>query len=106
MSIKHLGDRFDVHTGGNDNKFPHHEDEIAQSEGAVGHPVVSIWAHGGFLQMGGQKMAKSAKNIKRVTDLADAGHRPARLPLVHVPDPVPIRDGLHLRRRWRRRTIG
>jgi cysteinyl-tRNA synthetase len=76
MSIKHLGDRFDVHTGGNDNKFPHHEDEIAQSEGAVGHPVVSIWAHGGFLQMGGQKMAKSAKNIKRVTDLADQGIDP------------------------------
>jgi len=76
MSIKHLGDRFDVHTGGNDNKFPHHEDEIAQSEGAVGHTVVSIWAHGGFLQMGGQKMAKSAKNIKRVTDLADQGIDP------------------------------
>jgi cysteinyl-tRNA synthetase len=76
MSIKHLGDRFDVHTGGNDNKFPHHEDEIAQSEGAVGHPVVSIWAHGGFLQMGGQKMAKSAKNIKRVTDLAEQGIDP------------------------------
>src|SRR5918996_4478216 len=71
MSMKHLGERFDVHTGGNDNKFPHHEDEIAQSEGAVGHPVVSIWVHGGFLQMAGQKMAKSAKNIKRVTDLAD-----------------------------------
>jgi cysteinyl-tRNA synthetase len=76
MSIKHLGDRFDVHTGGNDNKFPHHEDEIAQSEGAVGHPVVSIWAHGGFLQMGGQKMAKSAKNIKRVIDLAEQGIDP------------------------------
>jgi cysteinyl-tRNA synthetase len=76
MSIKHLGDRFDVHTGGNDNKFPHHEDEIAQSEGAVGHPVVSIWVHGGFLQMGGQKMAKSAKNIKRVTDLAAQGLDP------------------------------
>ncbi len=76
MSIKHLGDRFDLHTGGNDNKFPHHEDEIAQSEGAVGHPVVSIWAHGGFLQMGGQKMAKSAKNIKRVTDLAEQGIDP------------------------------
>jgi cysteinyl-tRNA synthetase len=71
MSIKHLGRRFDVHTGGNDNKFPHHEDEIAQSEAATGHPVVSIWVHGGFLQMGGQKMAKSAKNIRRVPDLAE-----------------------------------
>jgi cysteinyl-tRNA synthetase len=76
MSMQHLGERFDVHTGGNDNKFPHHEDEIAQSEGAVGHPVVSIWVHGGFLQMRGQKMAKSARNIYRVTDLADQGIDP------------------------------
>jgi cysteinyl-tRNA synthetase len=76
MSMKHLGERFDIHTGGNDNKFPHHEDEIAQSEGAVGHQVVSIWVHGGFLQMGGQKMAKSARNIRRVTNLDDEGIDP------------------------------
>jgi cysteinyl-tRNA synthetase len=76
MSIKHLGERFDVHTGGNDNKFPHHEDERAQSEGAVGHQVVSIWVHGGFLQMAGQKMAKSAKNIRRVPDIAERGLDP------------------------------
>jgi cysteinyl-tRNA synthetase len=76
MSMKHLGERFDVHTGGNDNKFPHHEDEIAQSEAAVGHQVVTTWVHGGFLQMGGQKMAKSARNIKRVTDLAEQGIDP------------------------------
>jgi cysteinyl-tRNA synthetase len=76
MSMKHLGERFDIHTGGNDNKFPHHEDEIAQSEGAVGHEVVSIWVHGGFLQLAGQKMAKSARNIKRVTDLATEGIDP------------------------------
>jgi cysteinyl-tRNA synthetase len=74
--VKHLGERFDIHTGGNDNKFPHHEDEIAQSEGAFGHPVVSIWVHGGFLQMAGQKMAKSKKNIYRVTDLAEQGIDP------------------------------
>src|SRR5438874_2997461 len=76
MSVKHLGERFDIHTGGNDNKFPHHEDEIAQSEGAVGHPVVSIWVHGGFLKMGDQKMAKSAGNVYRVTDLAEQGVDP------------------------------
>jgi cysteinyl-tRNA synthetase len=76
MSMKHLGERFDIHTGGNDNKFPHHEDEIAQSEGAFGHQVVSIWVHGGFLQMGGQKMAKSSRNIRRVTDLAEEGVDP------------------------------
>ncbi|MGZ8607167.1 MAG: cysteine--tRNA ligase [Actinomycetota bacterium] len=76
MSMKHLGERFDVHTGGNDNKFPHHEDEIAQSEGAVGHEVVSTWVHGGFLQMKGKKMAKSEKNVYRVTDLAEQGVDP------------------------------
>jgi cysteinyl-tRNA synthetase len=76
MSMQHLGERFDVHTGGNDNKFPHHEDEIAQSEGAVGHQVVSVWVHGGFLQMSGQKMAKSARNVYRVTDLAEQGIDP------------------------------
>jgi cysteinyl-tRNA synthetase len=76
MSMKHLGERFDVHTGGNDNKFPHHEDEIAQSEGAVGHPVVSVWVHGGFLQMSKVKMAKSAGNILRVVDLAEQGVDP------------------------------
>ena len=76
MSMKHLGERFDIHTGGNDNKFPHHEDEIAQSEAAVGHPVVSTWVHGGFLRMGKVKMAKSAGNILRVTDLAAQGDDP------------------------------
>jgi cysteinyl-tRNA synthetase len=76
MSMKHLGERFDIHTGGNDNKFPHHEDEIAQSEAAVGHQVVSTWVHGGFLRMGKVKMAKSAGNILRVTDLAAQGVDP------------------------------
>jgi cysteinyl-tRNA synthetase len=82
MSMKYLGDRFDVHTGGNDLKFPHHEDEIAQSEGAVGHPVVGIWVHGGFLQQSGQKMAKSARNITRVTELPEQGIDPLAFRLV------------------------
>jgi cysteinyl-tRNA synthetase len=76
MSMDLLGDRFDVHTGGNDNKFPHHEDEIAQSEGYAGHPVVSIWVHGGFLQMGDMKMAKSQGNVLRVPDLMERGLDP------------------------------
>jgi cysteinyl-tRNA synthetase len=76
MSMKLLGDRFDIHTGGNDLKFPHHEDEIAQSEGATGHPVVGIWVHGGFLRMSGQKMSKSKRNITRVSELADQGIDP------------------------------
>jgi cysteinyl-tRNA synthetase len=76
MSMKYLGDRFDVHTGGNDLKFPHHEDEIAQSEGAVGHQVVSTWAHGGFLRLTGQKIAKSAGNVVRVEELIERGFDP------------------------------
>jgi cysteinyl-tRNA synthetase len=76
MSMKYLGDRFDIHTGGQDLKFPHHEDEIAQSDGSTGHQVISAWAHGGFLQLSGQKMAKSTGNIARVTDLAEEGFDP------------------------------
>ncbi len=76
MSLKHLGERFDVHTGGIDLKFPHHEDEIAQSEGALGHKVVNVWMHGEFLTMADAKMAKSAGNIIRVADLPELGHEP------------------------------
>jgi cysteinyl-tRNA synthetase len=76
MSLKHLGQRFDIHTGGIDLKFPHHEDEIAQSEGALGHEVVSIWMHGEFLTMDDAKMAKSAGNIIRVAELPDLGYEP------------------------------
>ena len=76
MSMKYLGDRFDIHTGGNDLKFPHHEDEIAQSEGAVGHPVVSTWVHGGFLRLTGQKIAKSTGNVIRAPELEERGLDP------------------------------
>jgi cysteinyl-tRNA synthetase len=76
MSLEHLGEYVDIHTGGIDNKFPHHEDEIAQSEGALGHRVVSIWMHGEFLTLDEAKMAKSAGNIIRVTDLPEKGFEP------------------------------
>ena len=76
MSMKYLGDRFDIHTGGTDLRFPHHEDEIAQSEGAVGHQVVSTWVHGGFLQLTGQKIAKSTGNVIRAPELIDRGLDP------------------------------
>jgi cysteinyl-tRNA synthetase len=76
MSLKHLGERFDVHTGGIDLKFPHHEDEIAQSEGALGHRVVNVWMHGEFLTMDDAKMAKSAGNIIRVAELPEKGYEP------------------------------
>jgi cysteinyl-tRNA synthetase len=76
MSMKYLGDRFDIHTGGTDLRFPHHEDEIAQSEGAVGHQVISIWAHGGHLRLAGQKIAKSTGNVVRVPELVERGLDP------------------------------
>ena len=76
MSMKYLGDRFDIHTGGVDLTFPHHEDEIAQSEGAAGHQVIQTWVHGGHLRLKGQKIAKSAGNVVRVGELEDRGVDP------------------------------
>jgi cysteinyl-tRNA synthetase len=76
MSMSLLGDRFDIHTGGADNVFPHHEAEIAQSEGTTGHRVVTLWMHGGLLMRGGSRMAKSAGNFFRVSELEDEGFDP------------------------------
>jgi cysteinyl-tRNA synthetase len=76
MSTKYLGERFDVHTGGVDNIFPHHEDEIAQSEGALGHPVVSTWVHGQHLLADGVKMAKSARNTIEIHQIESLGIDP------------------------------
>ena len=73
MSMAHLGPSFDIHTGGVDLVFPHHEDEIAQSEAATGQPFVGTWLHCAHLQMGGSKMAKSTGNIARVGDLLALG---------------------------------
>ena len=76
MSMSLLGERFDIHTGGADNVFPHHEAEIAQSEGVTGHRVVNIWMHGGLLMLSGARMAKSAGNFFRITELEDRGFDP------------------------------
>jgi cysteinyl-tRNA synthetase len=79
MSMKYLGESFDIHTGGVDLIFPHHEDEIAQSEAATGKPFVRTWLHCAHLQLGGTKMAKSTGNIASVSDLLDAGISPRAL---------------------------
>jgi cysteinyl-tRNA synthetase len=76
MSTQHLGERFDIHTGGVDNTFPHHEDEIAQSEGALGHRVVNYWVHGQHLLVDGLKMAKSTGNVYTLPDLMARGFDP------------------------------
>ncbi len=79
MSMAYLGATFDIHTGGVDLVFPHHEDEIAQSEAATGVPFVRTWLHCAHLQMGGRKMAKSEGNIARVAELLDGGVEPRAL---------------------------
>jgi len=76
MAMRYLGPRFDIHTGGIDNIFPHHEDEIAQSAAITGDVPARHWVHGEFLLMDGKKMAKSAGNFQRVTELVDRGLDP------------------------------
>ena len=76
MSIKYLGPRFDIHTGGVDNIFPHHEGEIAQSEGFTGGPVVGTWVHGQHLLADGVKMAKSTGNSFILSDIEGRGIDP------------------------------
>jgi cysteinyl-tRNA synthetase len=68
MSAKYLGDTFDIHAGGEDLIFPHHENEIAQSEGATGKPFARYWLHNGFVTVGGEKMAKSLGNFVTIRD--------------------------------------
>jgi cysteinyl-tRNA synthetase len=76
MALRHLGPTFDIHTGGEDNVFPHHEDEIAQSAPLVGGPPARLWVHGAHLLMSGRKMSKSAGNFQRITELAEDGIDP------------------------------
>lgn len=79
MATKYLGEQFDIHTGGVDLIFPHHEDEIAQSEGVSGKPPVQYWVHGEFLNIGkgeATKMSRSKGNVILVSSLKEAGIDP------------------------------
>jgi cysteinyl-tRNA synthetase len=76
MSMKYLGETFDIHTGGVDNIFPHHENEIAQSEAATGRPFVRFWLHAAHLIVDGEKMSKSKGNFFTLRDLRDRGYQP------------------------------
>jgi cysteinyl-tRNA synthetase len=73
MAMKYLGETLDIHCGGIDLIFPHHEDEIAQSEGATGKTFSRFWCHGEFLLTDGAKMAKRLGNVATVQDLRDNG---------------------------------
>ncbi len=70
MSMTYLGETFDIHAGGKDLLFPHHENEIAQSEGATGKPYVRYWMHNGFINVDNEKMSKSLGNFFTVRDIA------------------------------------
>ena len=100
MSMKALGESFDLHLGGEDLKFPHHEDEIAQSEGATGKPFVKYWLHGAHLLVEGKKMSKSLGNYFTLRDLQAKGFtgREVRYLLLtaHYRETFNFRlDGLH-----------
>lgn len=69
MSMHYLGETFDIHGGGEDLVFPHHENEIAQSEGLTGKPFAHYWVHNGFLNLSGEKMSKSIGNVVLVNDI-------------------------------------
>jgi len=76
MSTKYLGEQFDIHTGGIDLVFPHHEDEIAQSQGASGKQPVQVWMHNEFLIFGNLKMSRSRGNVVLLSDLKERGIDP------------------------------
>jgi len=87
MSMKYLGETIDIHTGGVDLAFPHHENEIAESEAATGKPFVRYWLHAEHLLVDGQKMSKSLGNFYTLRDLFAMGNKPSsvRLLLISVP---------------------
>lgn len=100
MSTALLGETFDIHTGGVDNIFPHHENEIAQSVGATGRPFVRYWLHAEHLVVEGEKMAKSKGNFFTLRDLLERGLDPVaiRYLLISVPYRQKLNftfDGLH-----------
>jgi cysteinyl-tRNA synthetase len=79
MSMEELGESFDLHAGGEDLIFPHHENEIAQSEAATGKPFVKYWFHARFLLVEGEKMSKSLGNFFTLRDLVLKGHKPSSI---------------------------
>lgn len=74
MAIEELGEQFDIHGGGSDLEFPHHENEIAQSEGATGKPFANYWLHVGMLQVNNEKMSKSVGNFFTIADVLQEHH--------------------------------
>jgi cysteinyl-tRNA synthetase len=105
MIAAHLGETIDIHGGGLDLIFPHHENEIAQSRCAHGKPLANYWLHNGFLDMGAEKMSKSLGNVITVDCLLAQGHRGEVLRLAllsgHYRSPLPWTDSLIAQARTR-----
>ncbi|HWC65303.1 MAG TPA: cysteine--tRNA ligase [Thermoanaerobaculia bacterium] len=93
MSMKYLGESFDIHTGAVDNIFPHHENEIAQSEGATGKPFVNFWLHAEHLIVDGEKMSKSKGNFYLLSDVLARRNDPAAVRYLFLS--VPYRQKLN-----------
>lgn len=93
MSMEELGDSFDLHAGGEDLVFPHHENEIAQSESLTGKPFAHFWFHARFLLVEGEKMSKSLGNFFTLRDLVLKGHKPSSLR--YLLTSVPYRNQLN-----------
>ncbi len=93
MSMKYLGEHFDIHTGAVDNIFPHHENEIAQSEGATGKPFVDVWLHAEHLVVDGEKMSKSKGNFYTLDDVLARRDDPAAVRYLFLS--VPYRKKLN-----------
>ena len=94
MSMKYLGETFDIHCGGIDLVFPHHENEVAQSEGATGKQFVNYWLHGEHLKIDGETMSKSKGNYYTLRDLVARGFSPAAIRYALLS--VPYRKQLHV----------
>ena len=93
MSMEELGESFDLHAGGEDLIFPHHENEIAQSESLTGKPFAHFWFHARFLLVEGEKMSKSLGNFFTLRDLVLKGHKPSSLR--YLLTSVPYRNQLN-----------
>jgi cysteinyl-tRNA synthetase len=93
MSMEKLGESFDVHAGGEDLLFPHHENEIAQSESLTGRPFAHFWFHARFLLVEGEKMSKSLGNFFTLRDLVLRGHKPSSIR--YLLSSVPYRNQLN-----------
>lgn len=98
MVLQELGETIDIHLGGADLVFPHHENEIAQSEAATGKKLANYWLHNGMVNVGGQKMSKSLGNFTTIRSLLEEGVSAMTLRFFYSASPLSQTTGFHIRR--------